>query len=49
MEMIVHLCKNCIAMLSEYNPYVVQVKVEEVETEDCDNYTIDGKFVNLDD
>ena len=43
----VHLCKDCIEMLKEESPYVVPIEIEEVPLEQCDNYTVDGKFVNL--
>ena len=43
---IIHLCKDCIADLKKYNPYVVPVKIVEVNIAKCDNYTIDGEFVN---
>lgn len=46
-KMKVHLCKNCIESLKEYNPYIVPIEIEEVPEEKCDNYTVDGKFVNL--
>ena len=43
---IIHLCRDCIADLKKYNPYVVPVKIVEVNISKCDNYTIDGEFVN---
>lgn len=44
----VHLCKNCIESLKEYNPYKVEIEIEEVSVEECDNYTDEnGEFVNL--
>lgn len=43
---IIHLCRDCIADLKKYNPYVVPVKIVEVNIAKCDNYTIDGEFVN---
>ena len=43
----VHLCKNCIEELKEYNPYTTEIEIEEVPVEKCDNYTVNGVFVNL--
>lgn len=42
-----HLCKGCIEMLEEDNPYIYPVEPVEVPLEECDNYTKDGEFVNL--
>lgn len=44
----VHLCKNCIESLKEHNPYTVEIEIEEVPVEKCDNYTDEnGEFINL--
>lgn len=44
---IVHLCKGCMEMLKEYNPYLDVVAIITVPIEKCDNYTVNGEFVNL--
>ena len=38
MKKIVHLCKDCIEDLKEYNPYIVPISIVEVPVEECDNY-----------
>ena len=52
----INLCENCRKELENYNPYVDEngstIPVNELEInivpeDKCDNYTIDGKFVNL--
>lgn len=52
----VRLCKNCANGLKEYNPYIDKqgntipienIEIKLVSVEKCDNYTVDGIFVNL--
>lgn len=44
---VVHLCDGCIEMLNEYNPYLDKIIIIKVPIEKCDNYTVNGEFVNL--
>lgn len=42
-----HLCRGCIDfMKTDINPYIYPIKIVEVPLEECDNYTVRGKFVN---
>ena len=52
----INLCKNCAKQLKEYNPYIDKngdtIPIEDIEInivpiEQCDNYTVNGIFVNL--
>lgn len=43
----VHLCEGCIDMLKEHNPYTCPIKIVKVPIKQCDNYTVNGEFVNL--
>ena len=43
----VKLCENCIKELADYNPYNETPTITKVELKDCDNYTVNGKFVNV--
>lgn len=44
---VVHLCSGCIEMLKEYNPYLNRIVIVNVPIEKCDNYTVNGVFINL--
>ena len=52
----INLCENCAKELKNYNPYVDEngeiipiehIEINIVSQEKCDNYTVNGKFVNL--
>ena len=43
----VHLCARCIDELRRHFPYTCNITVKEVPMRKCDNYTVNGKFVNL--
>lgn len=52
----INLCKKCRKELEKYNPYVdengntipiEELKINIVPEDKCDNYSINGKFVNL--
>lgn len=47
-----HLCKACIEMLKEDNPYLYHIEPVEVPLKQCDNYTVSTPtgtdFPNLD-
>ena len=52
----VKLCKGCIEDLKHYNPYIDEngnpvsideLDIEEVSMKKCENYTVNGIFVNM--
>ena len=52
----INLCKKCKEELNDYNPYVneegnmipiSELEINIVSEKKCDNYTLNGKFVNL--
>ena len=52
----INLCESCKKELEHYNPYIDEngnpvstneLEINIVPEEKCDNYTINGEFINL--